>query len=712
MKDKGRIALLVGIMIVVLLVVGAFSLTMLYRAAIQEQEDRLSEIARSIATHLAEIARSEGIPADARGAGADDATLERLLNLHTHYLTRTQTGEAVIARLEGSELVFLLRKKQHEEEVPKTLPLTSGLAEPMRRAVSGRSGTMIGLDYRGVMVVAAYEPVPVLGIGVVTKIDLAEIRAPFVRAATDAGAAAFVLAIAASIAFIRISAPMLRHIAENEERYRDILENITDIIYIFDGRGNVKFGNDAAARELGYSGDELLRLNTKTLLTPDSYQQVIRIYKEQIEGGDVGPFEIDLYDKAGNIHTIETKERLIRDGDRIIEVHGIGRDVTEKKRAEEALRESEEKYRTVANYTYDWEYWVAPDGSLIYVSPACERITGYRAEEFIADPGLLKAIAHPDDLENLTLHEEERSSEQAQRLDFRIVTRSGQERWIGHVCQKVYGNDGSPRGRRASNRDITERKRSEEEIKKLNEELEQRVRDRTAQLEAANKELEAFSYSVSHDLRTPLRAIDGFTRVLVEDHEKDMDEEGKRLAGVIRDNTQRMAKLIDDLLAFSRVGRGELHIVPVDMELLARSVFLELTSEQDRARIDLSVGNLPWADADATMIRQVWTNLISNAVKFTSKKDRAIVEVKGEKRDGQTIYSIKDNGAGFDMKYYNKLFGVFQRLHGEKEFPGTGVGLAIVQRVILRHGGRVWAQGEVNGGAVFNFSVPKQGDMP
>jgi two-component system sensor kinase len=170
-----------------------------------------------------------------------------------------------------------------------------------------------------------------------------------------------------------------------------------------------------------------------------------------------------------------------------------------------------------------------------------------------------------------------------------------------------------------------------------------------------------------------------------------------------------MAKLIDDLLAFSRVGRGELHIGPVNMELLARSVFFELTTEADRERIDFAVGNIPWGEADAAMIRQVWTNLISNAVKFTSGKDRAVIEVSGEERDAEIIYSIRDNGAGFDIKYSGKLFGVFQRLHGEKEFPGTGVGLAIVQRVIHRHGGRVWAEGEVDGGAVFHFSLPKQG---
>ena len=342
MKEKRRIALLVIIMVVVLSIVGAVSLTMLYRAAIQEQKERLSEIARSMALHFEEIAQAEGILADARLEKIPDATLHRLLDRHTHYFTRTETGEVVVGRREENTMVFLLHRKWHEETAPKTLPFNSPLARPMNRALSGLSGTMIGSDYRGVTVLAAYEPVSGLGLGVVTKIDLAEIRAPFVQAGTAAGIVALCLAVAASVAFFRISAPMIRRIAESEERYRDILENITDIIYIFDDRGNIKFVNDAAARKLGYSSDELQTLNTKTLLTTDSYRSVARIYMSQIQGEDVGPFEIDLYDKQGRIHTIESKERLLWDGDKIIEVHGVGRDVTEKRQAEAALYRSEE----------------------------------------------------------------------------------------------------------------------------------------------------------------------------------------------------------------------------------------------------------------------------------------------------------------------------------------------------------------------------------
>jgi two-component system sensor kinase len=236
------------------------------------------------------------------------------------------------------------------------------------------------------------------------------------------------------------------------------------------------------------------------------------------------------------------------------------------------------------------------------------------------------------------------------------------------------------------------------------------VVERTAQLVAAVKELEAFSYSVSHDLRTPLRAIGGFTRILVEDYGPSLDAEGKRVCAVISDNTQRMRQLIDDLLAFSRLSRADMQPVPIDMQALADSTFRQLTAPESRKRIDFRLEPLPPALGDPTLIGQVWVNLLSNALKFSSQRERAVVEVRCRQGEGETIYYVRDNGAGFDMQYAGKLFGVFQRLHSEREFEGTGVGLAIVQRVIHRHGGRVWGEGEVDKGAAFFFTLPRGGD--
>ncbi len=246
----------------------------------------------------------------------------------------------------------------------------------------------------------------------------------------------------------------------------------------------------------------------------------------------------------------------------------------------------------------------------------------------------------------------------------------------------------------------------QDEIHQLNLELEQRVTVRTAQLEAANKELESFSYSVSHDLRAPLRAVDGFSRILIEAYQDKLDDEGRRLLNVVRDNTKKMGQLIDDILAFSRTGRQEIMPIEVDMEELVREVLEELKPATAGREVRVAINTLPTAIADRAMMRRVMVNLLSNAFKFTLTRAVALIEVGARTEGTETIYYVKDNGVGFNMQYVDKLFGVFQRLHGVNEFEGTGIGLAIVERIITRQGGRVWAEGKPDEGATFYFALP------
>ena len=251
--------------------------------------------------------------------------------------------------------------------------------------------------------------------------------------------------------------------------------------------------------------------------------------------------------------------------------------------------------------------------------------------------------------------------------------------------------------------DITERKKAEDEIKKLNEDLERRA----IELEAAYKELETFSYSVSHDLRTPLVVIGGFSRVLLEKYSNHLDAKGQRFLSIIHSNAGKMLQLIDDLLTFSRSEHQQMKPSDIDMGELARGVFEELKSDLPEQTLRLDIKTLPPAHGDQSMIRQVFVNLLSNAIKFTGPKGVGTIQIDCMVKENQNVYCVKDNGVGFDMRCAGELFGVFQRHHSVDEFEGTGVGLAIVQRIINRHGGKVWAEGEVNKGATFYFTLPR-----
>jgi light-regulated signal transduction histidine kinase (bacteriophytochrome) len=250
--------------------------------------------------------------------------------------------------------------------------------------------------------------------------------------------------------------------------------------------------------------------------------------------------------------------------------------------------------------------------------------------------------------------------------------------------------------------------------------LEQRVLDRTAELEAANKELDSFSYSISHDLRAPLRAIDGFSRILLEDYSEPLVPEAKAYLLRVRNNTRQMGMLVDDLLAFARLGRQALTKHPADPDKLVRRCLEEMAPELQNRKVEIVIGELPACRADSILLKQVWTNLLSNAIKYTRKQENARIEIGSLSQprpatngqplapgsdDSELVYFVKDNGAGFDMKYVGKLFGVFQRLHRADDYEGTGVGLAIVQRIVQRHGGRIWADAKPGQGATFSFTL-------
>lgn len=489
------------------------------------------------------------------------------------------------------------------------------------------------------------------------------------------------------------------------------LSSIGDAVIACDIDGRIRFLNPTAESLTGWKRNEAV---------DQPVEEVFHVINEETGQRVEDPFSV-IKKTDGAVALANHSALISRDGREIpIEDSGapikdhngkiiggviIFHDVTKQKLAASELRRSEERYRQLFE-SNPFPMWVYDIETLAFlaVNDAASFYYGYSHDEFLSMtirdirpetdvPALLANIAQPHErLENADLWQHRKKDGTV--IDVEVS--SHELVFNGRPARLVLAND------------VTERKRVDNAIRQLNETLEQRVADRTTQLEDANKELEAFTYSVSHDLRAPLRAIDGFSRILVEDYAEKLDAEGERVLSVIRNNAQNMGKLIDDLLEFSRLGRKPLEAVTVDMSELARHVYEDLQpiSAEPSHTGGLIVSPLPPAFGDRSLLRQVFMNLISNAIKYSRTREDGPIEVGCVAENGQNVYYVRDHGVGFDMKYVNKLFGVFQRLHSAEEFEGTGVGLAIVQRVVSRHGGRVWAEAELGKGATFYFSLP------
>jgi PAS domain S-box-containing protein len=349
-----------------------------------------------------------------------------------------------------------------------------------------------------------------------------------------------------------------------------------------------------------------------------------------------------------------------------------------------------------------------PQGRITYVNDKFCAISRYSRDELLGqDHRIINSGYHPKEFFGDLWSTIGRGH--VWHGEIRNRAKDGSFYWVDTTIVPFLNEAGKPRQYVAIRADITARKAAEETIRQLNAGLEERVRERTGQLEAANRELESFSYSVSHDLRAPLRAIDGFSQAVLEDFGPLLPEEGRRQLQTIRSSAQRMGALIDDLLTFARLNRHELNRQTIDTGRLVRGALQELGSPWPDRGVELTIGELAPSSGDPVLLRQVWLNLLSNALKYTRKRPRPEVELGCAREAGEVVFFVRDNGTGFDMRYADKLFGVFQRLHRIEDYEGTGVGLAIVQRIVQRHGGRVWAQAEVDRGATFFFTLEGAG---
>ncbi|MEQ1860647.1 MAG: PAS domain S-box protein [Chthoniobacteraceae bacterium] len=494
---------------------------------------------------------------------------------------------------------------------------------------------------------------------------------------------------------------------EEAARLVAIVESSDEAIVGKDLTGVVTSWNVGAQKIFGYSASEMIGQPITRLIPPEHQDEEEMILGKVRSGEGVQQLETVRVRKDGSTLDVMLTVSAIKDREgKVIGASKVARDITDRKRAETALRDSENRLHRSIEESPIPMIIHGEDDRILLLSKGWTKFSGYTIDDlptisdwtekaYGARTGTMKAYI--DDLFAI--------GETVANGEFEITARDGSKR--------IWDFQTTPLGELSEGRrvllslavDVTDRKQAENDVRQLNAELEQRVADRTAALKAANKELEAFSYSVSHDLRAPLRAVDGFSQAVLEDFGSMLPEEGQRYLRTVREGAQKMGMLIDDLLTFSRLSRAPLRRKNVNTGAMVRSVLDDLSPQRKGRNIDLRITPLPECSGDPALLTQVWLNLLSNALKYTGRREVAVIEVGCERTPEGDVFFVRDNGTGFDMRYAGKLFGVFQRLHRAEDYEGTGVGLALVQRVIHRHGGRVWADAAVDRGATFHFTL-------
>lgn len=501
-----------------------------------------------------------------------------------------------------------------------------------------------------------------------------------------------------------------RHEAALREQlhyFRDLTETLSQLVWGTRPDGHCDYLSPQWLQYTGVPAHAQHGDGWLELVHPDDRGAVAQAWRGAVRAD--GPYHIEMRLRRhdGAYRWFMTRGRPLRDGDgQVRHWFGTCTDIDDMRRARDELQRQHDRFEIIAATSPSVVHSLrrAPDGnfSVTYGAERMAEMYGVPPELLARDAILaFRAHVHPDDLPRLGMSVERSFREHTPwRAQFRVRHPERGERWMEAHSMPTHAADGSTVWH-GTVTDITERRESEGRVMTLNNELERRVSERTAELQRTASELEAFSYSVSHDLRAPLLAIDGFAKLVLERCAADLSADGRRFVGIIRDSSTKMTQLIDDLLAFSRLGRQAPGRHPVDMQMLVRDALATLAPMREGREVTFCVAPLPPCEGDPAMLRQVWINLLSNALKYTRLRPMAKVEVGF--RDG--AYYVRDNGAGFDMKHAHKLFQVFERLHRAEDFEGSGVGLAIVQRVVERHGGAVGVDAVPDQGATFRFTI-------
>jgi PAS domain S-box-containing protein len=485
------------------------------------------------------------------------------------------------------------------------------------------------------------------------------------------------------------------------DRWQTTFDAIPDIVCVISNEHTFLEINMAGALALHLPREEILGKKCYELVHGTEAALPVCPCTLTLETGMEGFSE---YNQNGRIYSLITWPQKDESGMVLSFVHII-KDITDHKKAEEALKESEQNYRTLADSGRALVWTAGTDKLCNYFNSVWLGFTGRTLEQELGN-GWAEGVHHDDLQRCLGIYAGAFDRRSSFSMEYRLRHYDGEYRWILDDGCPRYDANGTFTGYIGHCLDITDRKRDEDEIRTLNTNLEQRVQERTAELLAANKELEAFSYSVSHDLRAPLHSIEGFSQLFLDEYGAGIPEKAHEYLEHVRHNSLRMGKLIDAMLELSRLTLSEMHVTKTDLSALAAELAGELAADNPQRKVQMSIEPGMTAVGDPNLLRVVLTNLLGNAWKFTSKREHAHVSIGTViDPDYGSAFFVRDDGIGFNNAYKDKLFGVFQRLHSDKEFPGTGVGLATVARIIRRHRGEVWAEGKVGKGATFYFTL-------
>ena len=592
----------------------------------------------------------------------------------------------------AAERIFGWRK---DEVAGKELAQTLVPPEMRERHRAGLKACVAGADSR--ILGKRVELTAVRADGTRLPVDLTVVR-------VDGGGPPMFTAFICDITLRKRAEQALR---ESEEKFRALAENLPEIVWMAKTGGETIYLNSAFVTYTGIPMKAGLSRGWTDVVHPADMMATREAWARSLASGSPYECQLRVRRKDGNYAWMLARGNPIRDeSGEIAYWIGTCTDINELKEAHEKLRLSEERFRLLGDAAndviYDWNLMTDE----IWWNDRFSEQYGYSPEERSPTIASWTDCIAPEDKERVLgeVYAAIDGRAQGWKGEYGFRRRDGSYAWVFDRAFIIRDAGGKAVRMVGGMTDITEQRRAKEEILRLNSELAERANGSTAQLEAANRELEAFSYSISHDLRAPLRTIDGFSKIVLEEYGPALPEEGRDYLHAVRRGAQSMAKLIDDLLAFSRLSRQALHRQDLDTAEIVRAALDAVWPQYPGRQEDVHMGPLPRSNADPALLRQVWVNLLSNAYKFTGRTANPRIEVGAIEGETPTFF-VRDNGVGYDPRYATKLFTVFQRLHGVTEFPGTGVGLAIVQRIVHRHHGRIWAEGVPDAGATFYFTL-------